>query len=202
MQNREVTPFDLDILREIGNIGAGNSATALSLILNKTVHLQVPMAEFCELTEVAYMLGGPEQVRTGIFFGVKEGLNGFIFFLLNDEDSEKLYKSASMGFDIDKQSVLTEVSNIISGSYVGAIAQMINETIDITPPEICHDMLGSLIDSIISALISVADKAVLIKTTLEIEEDTISGYYVLLLDQKSLIKLLDYFSSYGQVDIQ
>lgn len=191
--NQNISTQDLDILREIGNIGAGNAATALSMILNKRVWLEVPEAQLCNLTEIPERLGGSEEVRTGIFFGVKEALKGFIFFILDDADADKLHKAASMGLDIDMVSVLSEVSNIISGAYVGAIASMINDTVDITPPEIGHDMVGSLIDSIVSVLCNVGDKAVYIKTSMVIEEETIAGYYVLMLEQESLLKLLNYF---------
>ena len=194
MSNSEsISMQDLDILREIGNIGAGNAATALSMILNKKVWLDVPEAQLCSLTEIPEKLGGAEEVRTGIFFGVKEALKGFIFFILEDEDADKLHKVASMGLEIDINSVLSEVSNIISGAYVGAIASMINDTVDITPPEIGHDMVGSLIDSIVSVLCNVGNQAVYIKTSMNIEEETIAGYYVLMLEQDSLMKLLNYF---------
>jgi len=38
----DLTPVQLDALREIGNIGAGNSATALSQVLNKKIDMNVP----------------------------------------------------------------------------------------------------------------------------------------------------------------
>lgn len=191
--DNSISNYELDILREIGNIGAGNAATALSQILNKKVDLEVPLAELSELSKIPDILGGADAVRTGIFFGVKQALSGYIFFILKDEDADMLHKLAAGDYDIDKTSVLQEISNIISASYVNAIATMINEIVDITPPEVCRDMLGSLLDSIISSLYSVGDTGVLIKTTLSIEEEVISGYFVFLLEKDSLTKLLNFF---------
>lgn len=38
---RNLTGMHIDILREIGNIGAGNAATALSTLLNKKIEMAV-----------------------------------------------------------------------------------------------------------------------------------------------------------------
>lgn len=193
--NREFTSFDLDILGEIGNIGAGNAATALSLILNRKVSLEVPLVQLCELTEVADLIGGAESVKTGIFFGVHKALKGYISFIFMDEDIELLCKCITddYDYDIDINSIISEIANIISGSYISAIATMINDTVDITPPEIGHDMTGSLIDCMISSIYEAADKTVIIGTKLIVGEISISGFYVLLLEQESLNYLLDYF---------
>ena len=38
----KISTLQLDILKEIGNIGAGNAATALSAILNRKIDMNVP----------------------------------------------------------------------------------------------------------------------------------------------------------------
>ena len=38
----KLTAMQLDALREIGNVGAGNAATALSQILNRKIGMTVP----------------------------------------------------------------------------------------------------------------------------------------------------------------
>lgn len=196
MVEREITNFDIDILGEIGNIGSGNAATALSQILDMPVNLEVPMVQICRLVDVPGILGGPEEPRTAIFFGVTQALNGYILFLLQDDDVKKICNIVCTECEIEETSVISEISNIISGAYVGAIAQMINETVDITPPEVGHDMLGAMLDGVVSTLCEVADKTVVIGTKLIIGEETIPSFYVLLLEQQSLSKLLDYFNGF------
>ena len=194
MTNREITSFDLDILGEIGNIGSGNAATALSVMLNKKVSLEVPLVKLTELPQVSNSIGGPESLKTGIFFGVNKALKGYISFIFDDEDVERLCKCFPDEYQVDKNSTISEIANIISGAYVGAIAGMINNVIDITPPEVGHDMIGALIDSMISSIYEAADKTVIIGTKLTIDETAITGFYVLLLEQESLNFLLDYFN--------
>ena len=195
MVNRKITAFDLDILGEIGNIGSGNAATALSLLIDQPVNLEVPLVQICNLEDFPGYLGAPDDVRTGIFFGVSEALRGYIVFLLNEHDTSRLSEITAQKYGMESSSVIPEIANIISGAYVSALATMIEDKVDITPPEIGHDMIGSLVDTIISDLCAVADKVVIIGTKLVIGEETFSAFYVLLLEQESLNKLLDYFNS-------
>jgi len=199
MVNRKITKFDLDILGEVGNIGAGNAATALSQILNKKVLLNIPMVKLCKLNEIPDILGGPEELRTGVFFGINQALNGYILFMISDDGAAKIKKAVAGDYEIDSNSVVSEIANIISGAYVGSLAMMINNTIDITPPEVCQDMVGALIDSLIANICSVADKTVIIGTNLVIDEEEISGFYVLLLEKESLDSMLDYFNSINKM---
>lgn len=196
MKNREVTAFDIDILTEIGNIGAGNAATALSTILNQSINIEISMAKFCDLNEIPTVLGGAEAIRTIVFTRIFNSLNGSIFFILSDEDAEAICNIATGGCEIECSSVLGEITNIITGAYIGAIASMLDGVIEQDPPQIGHDMIKALIDSVIAILSSTADKTMIIGTTLKIQDRAISGFYVMLLEQDSLEKLLDKFNSY------
>lgn len=193
MTDREITSFDLDILGEIGNIGGGNAATALSQILNKPVYLEVPMKKLCNLTDVSDVLGGSEEFRTGVFFQISEFLDGYVMFILDNNDTERICNIVSGGYQVDPNSVISEIANIISGAYIGALASMLDKKIDLSPPAIGQDMLGSLVDGIISNLCSVGNQTVIIGTKLVIGDETFSGFYVLMLESHSLNKLLDHF---------
>ena len=63
----ELTPVQMDALREIGNVGAGNSATALSQIINHRIDMNVPKVSIVPLGDVPDMVGGPEAVVVGVF---------------------------------------------------------------------------------------------------------------------------------------
>ena len=66
----ELTPTQLDALREIGNVGAGNSATALSQIINHRIDMNVPEVSIVPLTEVPDLVGGPDVMVAGVFLRV------------------------------------------------------------------------------------------------------------------------------------
>lgn len=55
----KINPLQLDILKEIGNVGAGNAATALSAILNRKIKMNVPNVRIVSFDEMMEMAGGP-----------------------------------------------------------------------------------------------------------------------------------------------
>lgn len=195
MTNNEFSESNIDLLKEIGNIGAGNAATALSTMIQKKVEIEVPVAKICNLTDIPDILGGPESIKTACLTNIFNSLNGYILFVLDSNDAEELCKIISQGYDIDSQSVLTETSNIITGSYIGAIGNMIGEIIDQSPPQVGCDMIGALIDAVIADLLTAADSSVVIGTKLIIENKSISGFFMMLLENDSLNFLLNKFNT-------
>lgn len=195
MENNKISSYDLSVLAEIGNIGAGNAATSLSSMINKTINLEVPSVNITKLTDIPELMGGAENLRTGLFFQVTGNINGYIMFILKDEDVQNITKLISNFYscEMDADSIMSEVANIIAGSYIGALANMMNTFIEISPPEVGHDMIGSLIDSIISCLCTAADKTVVIGTELTIENEVVAFSSALLLELDSLNKILEYF---------
>lgn len=195
MKNNEISNFDISVLTEIGNIGAGNAATALSQMINKTIGIEVPSVNICKLTDIPEVMGGAEEIRTGIFFSIKGTTDGYMMFILKEEDVNRITGILSdiYGGGLDSNSIMSEVANIIAGSYIGALANMMNGFIDLSPPQIGNDMIGSLIDSIISCLCTAGDKTVIIGTNLIIENEVISFSSALLLEMESLNKILEYF---------
>ena len=78
----KLSPAQLDALREIGNIGAGNSATALSQIINRRIDMNVPRVSMVPLDQVPDLVGGPDAIVVGIFLRVYGKAPGNILFLL------------------------------------------------------------------------------------------------------------------------
>lgn len=76
----KVSETYLDVLKEIGNIGAGNAMTALSQMLNCKVDMKVPQVKLLDFNEVGAMMGGEEQVMVGVFLGVEGDITGSMMF--------------------------------------------------------------------------------------------------------------------------
>ena len=53
-----------DILKELGNIGAGNATTALAQMLQCKVDMRVPQVKLLEFKEVGEMVGGAEDRKS------------------------------------------------------------------------------------------------------------------------------------------
>ena len=78
-----INSFHLDVLKEIGNIGAGNAATALAKLLDKKLDMKVPQIRVMKFSEVSDVLGGAETEVVGILLGVTGDINGNILFVLD-----------------------------------------------------------------------------------------------------------------------
>ena len=83
----KLSDSQMDALREIGNVGAGNSATALSQIIHRRVEMNVPLVSLVPLDQVPDLVGGPETMVVGIFLRVYGQAPSNIMFLLPKESA-------------------------------------------------------------------------------------------------------------------
>ncbi|OGI18029.1 MAG: hypothetical protein A2255_00590 [Candidatus Melainabacteria bacterium RIFOXYA2_FULL_32_9] len=191
-----ISAYEEDVLRELSNIGSGNAATSLSIMLNKRVDINIPVVKFTNFKDVPDLLENKTQERVIFTFKLTEAIKGCIGFIVTNDELERIGKTASQGYEIDSKTVVSEISNIISGAYIGAIANMMNTTINISPPEITQDKLDDLFNSTKLYIKNLSDKILFISTRLIIEDEKFSGFYIFFLESNSLRKILDYFKAY------
>ena len=89
----------VDVLKELGNIGAGNAMTALAQMLNCKVDMKVPQVRLLEFRDVGALIGGEEQIMAGIYLAVEGDITGSIMFLLG-KDSAKHLVAKLLGMDM------------------------------------------------------------------------------------------------------
>ena len=85
--------FKMDVLKEVGNIGAGNAATALSRLLDKPVDMNVPTVSLIPFEQVADRIGGSEKVVIAVFLRVEGDAPGNMFFIIEEGSARKLLNS-------------------------------------------------------------------------------------------------------------
>jgi chemotaxis protein CheC len=192
-----ISGFHLDILKEIGNIGAGNAATALSRLIQKKVDMKVPSVQVVSLNEITDVMGGAETIVASTFFRVEGDAPGSIFFIQPIEEALKLVKeltneSYDTAFSISElgKSALQEIGNILTGSYLSALSDFMHLSLTQTVPALSIDMAGAIIVQGLVQDINVGDYAVLIDTSFveanAIDSSTIKGYFFLLPDSESI----------------
>ena len=123
LENMSTTYYD--VLKELGNIGAGNAVTALASMLQCRVDMKVPQVKVLDFKDVGTLLGGEEQEMAGVYLAVEGDITGSILFLVKKEVAMHLVKKlmgsmASDEFGEMERSALKEISNIITGSYLNA----------------------------------------------------------------------------------
>ncbi|MCX7828434.1 MAG: chemotaxis protein CheC [Thermanaerothrix sp.] len=193
--------IQLDAIREVGNIGAGNAATALSKLLGRTVDMDVPVAELVSVYEVAQHYGSPEDLACGVLIRADGEFSCNLIFLMYEEEASSLadllisMDLSSMEEEVRLQirdSALAEVGNIILGAFLNALSSMTGWALPVSVPAVAHDMLGSIMDVVAAMFGIMGDTALLVKTTLKIidSETEAKGMVIMVPDPGSLELLL------------
>lgn len=187
-----------DILKELGNIGAGNATTALAQMLQCKVDMRVPQVKLLEFQEVGEMVGGAEQQMTAIYLGVEGEITGSIMFLMDMTTAKHLVSKMLMGmgsshgiggFTEMELSALLEIGNIIAGSYLNSLSDLTRLTIYPTIPSIATDMAGAILSVPAIEFGVYGDKLLLIQTQFS-DEIELNGYFILVPDVDSYSKML------------
>ncbi len=186
----------LDVLKEIGNIGAGNATTAISNMLNLKMDMSVPNVELMPVEKIGGAIGSEEQVVVGIMLGVETDVNGSMMFLMDMGSAHKMVNLLMMrdvnynnDFDEMDLSALKEIGNIIAGSYLSALSGLTNLTISPTVPYVSVDMAAAILSVPAIQFGLISDKALMIKTEIG-GDNKIDGYFILMPDEESFEKIL------------
>ncbi|NLO38303.1 MAG: chemotaxis protein CheC [Ruminiclostridium sp.] len=190
--------FHLDILKEIGNIGAGNAATALAKLLDKKVDMKVPQIRIMGFSDVNEVLGGAETPVVGILLEVLGDITGYILFVL-EQDAACFLVNILMGNPINQEmeyneitlSALKEVGNILTGSYLSALSTLTGLRIMPDVPALAIDMAGAILSVPAIELGKTTDTVLYIETEFIQGTDKVIGDFFLVPDADSYIRLLN-----------
>ncbi len=180
----------LDAITELANISTGNAATALSEMVQTKVDLAVPFVRYLDVFEIPTVIGNYDLLVSGVYVTIFGDIDGYLVFITDNETYKSLAKAASGGMDIEPDLVLTEVVNIINGSYLTALSEMLDYTIDVTPPGTISDMLGSILSSFVSEISINTTKSILVSSTLIIDNSEFNAYQLLMMDEPSLSDMI------------
>ena len=184
-----------DVLKELGNIGAGNATTALAQMMQCKVDMSVPQVKLLEFKELGEMLGGEELIMAGIYLGIEGDITGSIMFLLEKQAARhlvaKLMGMEAKGEEFSEMelSALKEVGNIITGAYLNSLSTLTNLTIYPSVPDLTVDMAGAILSVPAIEFGAIGDKILLIQTQF-FDEIVLDGYFILIPDLDSYGKIL------------
>lgn len=193
---QQVSDNYYDVLKEIGNIGAGNAMTALSQMLQCKVDMKVPQVRLLEFSEVGELMGGEEQIMAGVYLGVEGDITGSMMFVVEEQSARHLIQKITMGmlpeggeFEEMGLSAMQEVGNIITGAYLNSLSQMTNLTVIPSPPAITVDMAAAILSVPAIQFGIFGDKILLIQSQFY-DEVKLDGYFILIPDLESYEKIL------------
>ncbi len=193
---KNLTPLQVDALREVGNIGSGNAATALAQFLDRKIDMKVPDIKVLPLEELPVMLGGEEKVIACILLRVLGEASGNILFLMEEHC---MYNFLSMVFPQRKiyeigeleKSAMKEVGNILAGSFLNAINRITNFNCIQSLPSFAMDMAGAVLTTALLQSGVTGSDVLFIETKFsEGDRDFLTNFF-LVPDPGSLEKILE-----------
>ncbi len=187
-----------DMMREIGSIGTGNAATALSGILGVDVEMSLPKVEILGYNEVVEYLGDPEELISGVLVQMSGNVNGIMLFVMKldfiDEVSKlMLHKSINDYSEMGEMeiSAATEVGNIIISSYVLSLSKLADIEISLSVPGFAINMLGAIMTVPMAELGYESDKIMMISGKCVMGQKNVESNLLMLPDIESLNYLMD-----------
>jgi chemotaxis protein CheC len=194
----DLNSSELEILKEIGNIGAGNAITSLAKMISKRVDMEVPVTRILDFREIPSILGREDDIIVGILLPIVGDLRGFIMFVLNQSSAHSLVNillgkqeiENSEDFSDIEISALKEVGNILVSSYISALSSLTNLRIVPQVPDISIDMAGAILSVPAINYGTVGDKVLYIETQFDDGTEKVVGEFFLISDVDSYGTLL------------
>lgn len=198
----QINDMQKDALKEVGNIGAGNAATALSNMLNKNVDIEVPRVTLVNLSELYEHLSNPEEITASTVIDVKGEAPGKILMNFDSPSAKSLIESLIgqapedlTDMDEMQSSVIKEMGNILCSSYVIALSNFTSLFMETSVPMIVIDMFAAVIAETSMMASRDYDDVIMVETILKVQEGTnIKGFLTMFPEPGSLEKI---FASLG-----
>lgn len=151
-----LSEIQLDALREVGNIGSGNAATALSQMLNKKIEMDVPKVDVLPYDEMIKRIGNDDDRVVAVLLAAYGDAPGNLLFIMNYSKAQEFSRVLLNGFkDIPDDlyiSVFQEIGNILGNSYINAISKLTGLNLITSVPSVAVDMLAAILsESFVSA---------------------------------------------------
>lgn len=181
-------------LTELGNIGAGNATTSLSVLLSSRLTMTAPIVKLYDFNELENALGGPETSVVGVLSRLNGPINAMILFVLGLDDAKNL-ASVMLGTELEWHgdmgiSAIGEIANILIGSYVASLGNLSGMELRYSQPQICIDMAGAILSVPCIEYGMISDKALLINSGFKAGNQEINGYIMLISEMHSFDQLL------------
>ena len=188
----------LDVMREIGNIGAGNACTALSGLIGTPIDMSVPRVQLLGIDSTSDYLGGDDKEVLGIRIDVKADLTGMMYHIVNKRFAERLINTfyekkldTIKSIDEMDMSVISEMGNITSGAYANALATLSGYVVDIGTPTLGGYSISEILRVPIETFGEVGDKILVVDEQFIIDSEKLTSNMILVLEKDSLHRLFD-----------
>lgn len=187
--------LQIDALREVGNIGLGNAATAMAQILGEEIQISVPRVNFISLEDI-FSKVDEETIVYAVVARVLGEAPGNILFMFDTETMMKIAEhlvGKQSGEELNElgYSALGEIGNIIFATYMSAIGQVTNLKLFPSVPAVTKDMLTAVLSTTFIESGQYNDYVLDIETGFSQEDEDLRGDFYFIPAPGSLEKILE-----------
>jgi len=202
MEHFSPTKEQLDVLKEVGTIGGGSAATALSQILKRKVSIEVPRVNLvsAERISASEFLIAPDELGIAVDLSILGALRGGMLVLFSQKSAMTMIDilmkrpyGATQLLNILEASALSESAHILCSSYLNAIGELL-QLHQLIPsiPQTIVDRMDRLNAIMLKKFISGENGYLLpIENNLVIEGVEVSLFVIFLLEYDSIKKILN-----------
>ncbi len=199
-----ISQSQMDVLREVANIGAANAANALATMLKAKIAISVPRAQIMPFADVPDFMGGAETHSVAIYFHVGGSVQASILLVMPIEKASQLmemllgddYASSDGSFTDFEYSALMELGNILSSSYLNALSSFTKMSFKPSTPALAIDMVGAILNTILCQYGEVSEMVLVMEAGFKKDKVDVIGNIFLLPEPDTLG---NFFTSLGVV---
>lgn len=188
----------IDLLREVSNIGVGHAATALSQMIGRQINMCVPSVRVLPFSQVPEMVGGAERPMAGVYCRLMGDVTGYILLIFPSASADALVRLLLEDPDVtaaewskEVASSIGEIGNILASSYLNALGSLLRMTLIPSVPSMAYDMAGAILDTVLIEQCRSDDLALLIETEFFEKNETIQGHFFLVPDPDSVSLVIE-----------
>ncbi len=192
-----LNPIQRDAMREVGSIGAGHAATALSQMLGMPVDIDVPDLQVLSIPEIPTVLGGPENLVGAVYGRLLGDLAGGLLFVVARDallQLSDLLRSRAPGtsksLGAAEEATVTHAASVLMSAYLAAVARLTELSTLPGPPQFAFDMLGAILEGVTTQIGLKAETAIFVLTRFSTPETSVDAALLYLPDPDSLDVML------------
>jgi len=192
-----LSDFQIDALRELGSVGAGHAATALSQLLDHMVEITVPEVRLIPVSDVAMVFGGAETLVGAVHCRLLGDIAGSMLFIAPRDALLALVDmlrcreiGSTKSMNAEEDALVTHCASILMSAYLAAVARMADVNLLPSIPSFAFDMMGAILEVVSLESGMKVDTAIVVLANFSDERSAVEAALFFLPDPDSLEVLL------------
>ncbi len=190
----KIDTFELDALKELGNMGAGHAATSLSQLLGRYIDMSVPEVKIIKTENLDKEFNFSNNI-SGVLTTIQdiEGEEeGYLYTIFTEDSREKITKMllGSEESNDMQNSAIMEIGNILSSSFCNALGEFLEIVLIPGIPQLKTGKLADIVDFAVKDVGRESGRIIIFENQLKESEEAIDVYLMLIPNNNFFEKII------------